>query len=116
MSQLHIDPQKSPNLKFRIDTFTIPTAVRGEFEAAMQRNSAFLKTLPGYLGHVVFEKASGASSHDVVTIATWESDQAIANAREQVQAYYQRIGFDVQDMLAKWGVKADLGYFVARAD
>jgi hypothetical protein len=31
----------------------------------------------------------------------------------KVRAYYRRIGFDMPAMLARWGVKAELGNFDA---
>lgn len=113
MPPVTIDLQAHPNLRFRIDGFSVPAASRPEFEAAMRRNLAFLETLPGLLGHVVFEKTSGPSTFDLVTIAVWESAEAISAAGEKVRAYYQSIGFDMPAMLARWGVTAALGYYSA---
>jgi hypothetical protein len=73
MRPVSIDLQAHPDLQFRIDGFSVPAASRGELEAAMRRNLAFLETLPGFLGHVVFERTSGESAFDLVTIAVWES-------------------------------------------
>ena len=102
-----------PHIQSRIDGFSVPEASRREFEAAMRRNLAFLETLPGFLGHVVFERTNDASAFDIVTIAVWESPDAIEAAGEKVRAYYQSIGFDMPAMLARWGVKAALGYYRA---
>src|ERR1700745_2268266 len=82
MHPLTIDLQAHPHLQFRIDAFTIPAASRAEFEAAMRRNLAFLETLPGFLNHMVFEKTSGPTTFNLVTIAVWESAEAIAAAGE----------------------------------
>jgi hypothetical protein len=35
------------------------------------------------------------------------------SGREKIRAYYQSIGFDMPAMLARWGVKAALGYYRA---
>jgi heme-degrading monooxygenase HmoA len=113
MQPLSIDLQAHPNLQFRIDAFTVPAASRAEFEAAMHRNLAFLEKLPGFNGHTVFEKTSGPTTFDIVTIAVWESQEAIASAGEKVRAYYQSIGFDMPAMIARWGVRASLGYYRA---
>ena len=115
MSHFSIDLEKYPNLQFRLDSFTIPDAARAEFEAAMQRNITFLKTLPGFLGHVVFEKTGGNSVFNLATIAAWESPEVVAKAREKVKAYYQEIGFHMPAKLAEWGVKAELGDYQAPA-
>jgi heme-degrading monooxygenase HmoA len=113
MHPLTIDLDSNPDAQFRIDAFSVPAAAREEFEAAMRRNLAFLKTLPGFEGHMVFEKTSGPTSFDIVTIAVWKSAEAIASAGEKVRAYYQSIGFDMQAMIARTGITASLGFYRA---
>jgi len=108
-----IDIERNPNLQFRIDNFSVPEGSRDEFEAAMRRNRAFIKTLPGFLGHVVFEKTGGPTPFNVATIAIWESKEAVDRAGEEVRAYYKKIGFDMPAMLARWGIKAEVGNFTA---
>jgi quinol monooxygenase YgiN len=113
---VQIDVANHPNQRFRIDAFEVPADALAEFQAAMQRNMAFIKTQPGFLGHVVFTKVSGPTTFNIATIAVWENQAAIDKAAEQVRAYYQRIGFDMPAMIARWGVKASLGYYQAPAD
>jgi quinol monooxygenase YgiN len=113
---IQIDVANHPNQRFRIDAFEVPAAARGEFEAAMERNMAFIKTQPGFLGHVVFTKVSGPTTFNVATIAVWEDQAAIDKASVQVRAYWQRIGLDMPAMIARWGVKASLGYYQASAE
>jgi heme-degrading monooxygenase HmoA len=108
-----IDLQAHPDLQFRIDAFAVPASARAEFERAMDRNLAFIKTLPGYMSHLVFEKTSGPTTFDIVTIAVWESPEAVAAAGERVRAYYQSIGFDLPAQLARLGITASLGNYHA---
>ncbi len=112
---LTIDLQARPNLQFRIDAFTVPAASRPEFEAAMHRNLTFLKTMAGFNHHMVFEKTNGPTTFDIVTIAVWDSPEAIAAATEKVRAYYQSIGFDMPAVLGRLGIAASLGYYNAPA-
>jgi len=105
------DDPGNPNLRIRIDAFQVPVGSRAEFDAAMRRSLAFLRTLPGFGGHAVYEKSAGPSRFDVVTVATWENQEAVDRAAEQVRAYYGRIGFDPAAAMARWGVNAELGYF-----
>jgi heme-degrading monooxygenase HmoA len=112
-SSLSIDLEKDPQLRFRIDSFHVPASARAEFEAAMHRNLTFLETLPGFRSHMVFEQASNTSKFNIVTIAVWESPEAIAAAGEQVRAYYQRIGFDMRAMIQQWDVEAEIGVYQA---
>ncbi|MDB4955806.1 MAG: hypothetical protein JWO36_3375 [Myxococcales bacterium] len=108
-----IDLQAHPDLQFRIDAFSVPAPARAEFERAMDRNLAFIKTLHGFMSHAVFEKASGPTTFDIITIAVWESPEAIAAAGEKVRAYYQSIGFDLPGQLARLGITASLGNYRA---
>ena len=103
--------ESAASLAFRVDSFSMPDAAREEFEAAMRRNMAFIETLPGFRGHVVLEKTSGPTTFNVVTIAAWESREALEKAAVKVRAYYQKIGFDRSAMLARWGARLELGTF-----
>jgi hypothetical protein len=62
---------------------------------------------------MVFEKTNGPTEFNLVTIAVWESPEAIAAAGEKVRAYYQSIGFDVASTLTRLGITASLGYYNA---
>lgn len=97
---------------FRIDSFTLPEASREAFLSAMHQNMAFIRTLPGFQGHRVFEKQAGEAPYNLVTVATWESREALEAAGREVRAHYQRIGFDMPEALKRWGVvmlRADYG-------
>jgi quinol monooxygenase YgiN len=107
------EPAGNPKFRYRIDAFQVPEASRAEFEAAMNRSMTFLRTLPGCLGQAVFVKAAGPTHFDVITMATWESQEAVDQAVEQVKTYYRSIGFDPPAAMARWGVKAELGFFRA---
>ncbi len=89
---------------FRIDSFVVPAAAREEFAATMRRNMDFIRALPGFRGHVAYEKRQGDGPYDIVTVATWESREALERAGVEVRAYYQRIGFDMPGTLKRWGV------------
>src|SRR5262245_65518761 len=111
MTPFPLDLAKRPALRFRIDSFSVPATARTEFEVAMRRNLRFIHTLPGFLSHVVFEKASGPSNFNIVTIAVWDSPEAIAKAAEAVRAYYAEIGFNPAEAMSQWGVSAEIGQY-----
>ena len=106
--------ESAATLRFHVDTFSIPDAAHAEFEAAMRRNLAFIETLPGFRGHVVLEKTTGPAAFNVVTIATWESNEALEKAGVEVRSYYQKIGFDASAALARWGATVERGTFRER--
>ena len=45
----------------------------------------------------------------MITVASWEDDNALGQAKQEVQAYYQRIGVDMPSLMAKWGVRLERG-------
>ena len=98
-----IDVHSNPELQFRIDSFNVPQESREEFEAAMRRNLAFLETLPGFLGHVVFEKTEGPTAYNLATMAVWRDREALEAAGARVREYYQAIGFECErDACPAW--------------
>jgi len=98
-----IDARRAPEGVYLVDTFTVPAAAREEFEAAMRRNREYIRTLDGFRGDTVLVRTQG-ESFDVATIAVWDSPAAIAQAKQQVAAFYERIGFDMPSAIARWGV------------
>jgi hypothetical protein len=116
MASYTLNLDQDPNLQLRIDSFSVPAAARAEFEAAMARNAAFIETLPGFRWHAVFDKVMGNSTFNVVTIAAWESAEAVTNAGGQVRAYYESIGFNPPEMMARLGITADFGSYYAPRD
>lgn len=113
LPRINIDLAANPDLQFRVDSFQVPNAARAVFKQAMHRNLAFLETQPGFRGHVVLERTGGPTAFNVATIAVWEDQKALEAAREAVSAYYEQIGFDAQSLLARLGIKAELGNFRA---
>ena len=116
MAAFTLDFAKHPQLRFRVDNFSVPASVRADFQAAMQRNFAVIQTLPGILWHLVFEKASGPSTFNIVTIAVWESPDAIEKAIAAVRAYYEKIGFNPAAATAEWGVTSEVGQYYVLGD
>ena len=104
-----------PELRYRIDAFNVPAAARPEFEATMHRNFAFISKQPGIMSHTVFEKTTGPTTFDIVTIAVWENQASIDAASEKVRAYYKEIGFDMPAMMSRLGITASPGYYQAPA-
>ena len=104
-----IDLDKDPDVHIRLDSYCVPAAARAEFEAGVQRSVALLETLPGFRAHLALAKESGGSAFNIVTIAVWQSSEAMANAITHVQAYYQRIGYDPRESAARLGITAEVG-------
>ena len=102
---------ENPDAQVLVNRFVVPLEARGEVEAAMRRNTAFISSLPGFLGHLVLERERDATHRELVTVVAWRNASAIEHARQEVRAYYQRIGFDMPGSLERWGVTLDRGLF-----
>jgi heme-degrading monooxygenase HmoA len=115
MQPFTIAPWTEPQVCFRVDTFVVPETARAELEATMRRNMDFIRTLPGFRGHVAFEKSAGPSTFDLVTVAAWQDRAALERAGAAVRAHYREVGVDLPALLARWGVKMERGDFTAPA-
>ncbi|HYP77664.1 MAG TPA: ester cyclase [Polyangiaceae bacterium] len=98
-----LQTRRAPTGVYLIDTFSVPAAVRSEFDSAMRRNREFIRTLEGFRGDAVLLRNQG-EGFDIATIAVWDSPAALAQAKQEVRAFYQRIGFDLESSIARWGV------------
>lgn len=98
-----IDVGRARSGVYLVDTFRVPAASYDALIEATRDNRAFIRTLPGFRGDAILVKRQGDARYDLVTIAAWESREAIAHARAEVEAHYARIGFDPREALARWG-------------
>lgn len=87
-----------------IDTFTIPENAREAFIIRMNKNRDLLKTMPGFIEDHAYEKTSGESRFNYVTIATWENEEAITNAKKAINAYYRNENFNLQEFIKQNGI------------
>jgi len=104
---------ENPEARVLVDRFVIPVQSRAEFEAAMNRNVEFISGLPGFLGHLVLERESDPTHRELITVVAWRDAASIDHARQEVPAYYRRIGFDMPAAIQRWGVTMERGVFAA---
>jgi steroid delta-isomerase-like uncharacterized protein len=81
-----------------IDKFSLPAAGKKEFYERMHMNRSFIKKLPGFITDEAYESTDDQGNLNCITIAQWQSMEAITQAREAVQAEYKRIGFDREEL------------------
>lgn len=112
MKYLPLEIGNHPDHVYRIACYAVPRAARREFEEAMRRSADVLRTLPGFRGHLVLEKAGGETRFDLVSVAVWESEAALANAVEPMRAHQASLGIDLAARLAEWEVAAERGNYV----
>lgn len=94
-----------------IDKFLVPAIARQEFYERMNINRNFIKTLPGFIEDAAYEYTDDQGNLICVTVALWENHEALAKAKEAVQAEYRKQGFDAAEMLKRLKITADRGIY-----
>ncbi|RPD40585.1 ester cyclase [Chitinophaga barathri] len=90
-----------------IDKFMVPAAAKDEFMKRTNINRQFIKTLPGFIEDEAYTSTDKDGNLHCVTIATWENAGALQKAKEKVQEFYQKDGFDPAEMLKRLHITMD---------
>lgn len=106
----------SPDAPRFIDKFVIPAGAVNEFHIRMKISRDFLKTLPGFIKDMAYEYTDEGGNLVCVTVAEWESMEALSKAKEAVQAEYQREGFNPGEMFRRLNISMDRGIYKAVRD
>jgi predicted ester cyclase len=94
-----------------IDKFFVPAAAKNEFLERVHINRTLIKTLPGFIEDAAYEYADNDGNIIFVTVACWENKEALAKAKEIVQAEYKKQGFDMSAMLQRLHITVDRGIY-----
>ncbi|TGM11237.1 antibiotic biosynthesis monooxygenase [Leptospira selangorensis] len=97
--------------KVLIDTFIVPKKSKLEFFNRVKVNRNFIKNLPGFVQDSSYIREKSSNEIQFVTVAIWEDEEAISNAKKEVQASYQKEGFDMPGMLERLGISIERGIF-----
>lgn len=100
--------------KVFIDKIVIPQAVIPQIMERLNYNTAFLAKQPGLLENMHYERTDELGNLIIVTVATWENETAVAQARTAVQEDYQRLGINLAELLKGLGVTIDRGLYDIR--
>lgn len=96
-----------------IDKFLVPPSAIAAFKKRTDINRHFIKTLPGFIEDAAYEYTDDNGNLICVTVAQWESKEALAKAKEKVQALYKEQGFNPAEMFNRLGIVADRGTYTA---
>lgn len=97
----------SPDTPHFIDKFFIPAAAINEFMERMKINRNFIKTLPGFVQDVAYQYSDENGNLICITVAEWESMDAMNKAKEAVQAEYAKEGFNPAEMMKRLNISMD---------
>ncbi len=94
-----------------IDKFFVPAAAIPEFRQRVKINREMIKQLPGFMEDAAYEYKDADGNLICVTVALWQSQEALNKAKEAVQAAYKKEGFDAPAMFKRLGITADRGVY-----
>jgi len=94
-----------------IDKFVVPKGAEREFKDRMAINREFIKTLPGFVGDRAYESNDAQGNLLLLTVAVWQNEEALKNAKELVQVAYKKQGFDPKEMMDRLHIGMDRGMY-----
>jgi len=94
-----------------IDKFLVPAAAISEFRERVKINRDFIKNLPGFIEDAAYEYTDADGNLILVTVAQWQSQEALNKAKELVQAEYKKTGFDAPAMFKRLNITMDRGIY-----
>lgn len=94
-----------------IDRFFVPAIAVQTFEERMKINREFISALPGFNDDEVYRQFDESGNLICITIAKWESAEALNKAKEAVQAEYKKQNFNPSKMFEELGIRLDRGIY-----
>jgi len=125
LQELHVLPRDINLLKTKknstdhvsfIDKFFVPSHATKEFYERMHINRNFIKTLPGFLEDAAYEYTDNDGNLICITIALWESIEALNKAKEAVLEENRKQGVDIAAMLKRLKIVTDRGVYKETVD
>lgn len=116
MQQLGIIPNNptptNENTVYFVDKFFVPKTSIDEFIKQMRYNRAFIANLSGYIRGEAFEKTDGEGNLTVMTIALWENQDKLNEAKQAVQTEFKRIGFNSAEFYQQLNIKMEREIYI----
>lgn len=94
-----------------IDKFFVPKNAIETFTQRMNYNRNFIKNLSGFIKDDVYEQKDGEGNLTIITIAVWQSQEDLYNAKNAVQAEYKRIDFNPDEFLKRLNITMERGLY-----
>ncbi|MES2650506.1 MAG: ester cyclase [Bacteroidota bacterium] len=103
--------KENPNAIHFIDKFLVPKTSIEEFVKRMNYNRAFIKTLSGFINDQVFEQKDNEGNLTIITIAVWENQDKLNEAKTVIQTEYRRIKFNPIEFYDRLNIKMERGEY-----
>jgi hypothetical protein len=96
---------------FRVDSFAVPPEARASFLAMVHATDEVLRRQPGFVRHVILERADGEGRFNIATVAEWQDMAFVAQARAAVALLHASLPVAPQDFLRAAGIEAHFGLY-----
>ena len=96
---------------YRVDKFVVPQAAREEFLKRVRDTHQVLRHQPGFIQDALLEQVAGPGRFNIVTIAEWETQEAIDAARAAVMEAHAESGFSPKETMERLGIEADIANY-----
>ncbi len=111
MQQLGIIPNNlattNENPVYFVDKFFVPKSSIDEFTKQMKYNRAYIANLSGYIRGEAFQKVDDEGNLTIMTIAIWENQDKLNEAKQAVQIEFKRIGFNSVEFYQRLKIKME---------
>lgn len=84
-----------------VDKFIVPGASFDEFSERMNYNREFIRKISGFIRDKAYKSKDEQGNILIITIAEWEDELSLKNAKELVQKEYKRINFNPQEFMLR---------------
>lgn len=109
---LHFDTKlMTQKYIYRVDKFKVPEAAQSQFQTRAIEAQDFLRRQPGLVESRLLRESGGPGVFNFVSIAVWESAEAVAAARDAMVAYQKSIHFNPDEFRAKMNIEADVAAY-----
>jgi predicted ester cyclase len=95
-----------------IDEFEIPKESFVAFKEKLDYNRAFIKKIEGFVKDNVIAQKNDSNTINLTTIAVWQNQESLDNAKKMVRAEYKRIGFNPSEFNKKLNIKMKRGIYL----
>jgi len=96
---------------YRVDKFVVPNSARDEFLSRVKATHAVLRKQAGFVRDNLLEQVAGPGEFNFVTVAEWESQAHMEEARSAVVALHKQSNFNPQELFRRLGIKADIANY-----
>lgn len=111
LQQLGVIPNKIITTNERsvyfVDKFFVPKTSIDEFTKQMKSNQAFIANLSGLIKREAIQKTDTLGNLTIITIAVWESQDKLDEAKQSVQTEFKRISFNPAEFYQRLNIKME---------